>query len=207
MARDELHDALESTSFLHGGNAQFLENLYARYQDNPGSVGSGWRDFFASLHDRGEDIATEVRGASWARGDWPVPANGELVSALDTNWGAIEARVEEKMGKAAQAEGIGLGTNEMRAATLDSIRALMMIRAYRVRGHLHANLDPLGLSRNPEHAELDPKTYGFDDDAMETRGSESLDPVSEAESLDDVTRARVQMLQSMLERIENNRTP
>jgi len=48
-------------------------------------------------------------------------------------------------------------------ATLDSIRALMLIRAYRVRGHLIANLDPLGLEGEKHHPELDPHTYGFTD--------------------------------------------
>jgi 2-oxoglutarate dehydrogenase E1 component len=50
---------------------------------------------------------------------------------------------------------------EARAATLDSIRALMLIRAYRVRGHLEAQLDPLGLRVPKSHPELDPATYGF----------------------------------------------
>jgi 2-oxoglutarate dehydrogenase E1 component len=46
-------------------------------------------------------------------------------------------------------------------ATRDSVRALMMIRAYRARGHLHAKLDPLGLSQGEPHPELDPASYGF----------------------------------------------
>ena len=37
----------------------------------------------------------------------------------------------------------------------------MMIRAYRMRGHLHANLDPLGLEPQKDHEELHPATYGF----------------------------------------------
>ena len=49
----------------------------------------------------------------------------------------------------------------MRAATKDSLRALMMIRTYRVRGHLEARLDPLGLQVPARHPELDPATYGF----------------------------------------------
>ncbi len=46
-------------------------------------------------------------------------------------------------------------------ATKDSVRAIMMIRAYRIRGHLIADLDPLGLTSNAEHPELNPETYGF----------------------------------------------
>ena len=161
MAGDVPNDVFESTSFLHGGNAHFIEDLYARYQDNPGSVGASWRDFFASLHDRAEEVTREARGASWARGDWPVAMNGELVSALDTNWGAIETRVEARIGAGARANGTGLDVDQMRAATLDSIRALMMIRAYRMRGHLAADLDPLRLEPQPPHPELQPESYGF----------------------------------------------
>ncbi|MDH3474341.1 MAG: 2-oxoglutarate dehydrogenase E1 component [Rhodospirillales bacterium] len=56
---------------------------------------------------------------------------------------------------------------DVRRATLDSIRALMLIRAYRVRGHLEANLDPLGLKPIEPHPELDPRTYGFGEADME----------------------------------------
>src|SRR3546814_20845872 len=51
----------------------------------------------------------------------------------------------------------------IRQATLDSIRALMLIRAYRVRGHLYADLDPLGPHKPIHHPELDYETYGFTD--------------------------------------------
>ena len=37
----------------------------------------------------------------------------------------------------------------------------MLIRAYRIRGHLIANLDPLNLQKKDEHPELKPETYGF----------------------------------------------
>jgi 2-oxoglutarate dehydrogenase E1 component len=50
---------------------------------------------------------------------------------------------------------------DARAAALDSVRALMLIRAYRVRGHLEADLDPLGLAPEEPHEELDPASYGF----------------------------------------------
>ena len=64
------------------------------------------------------------------------------------------------------AEGAGAapaGQSSVRAAATDSIRALMLIRAYRVRGHLEAKLDPLGLTEPAPHPELDPKSYGFTD--------------------------------------------
>ena len=85
-------------------------------------------------------------GASWKKPNWPIAANGELVSALDGNWGTIEKAVGDKL----KAKAAGEGRRPSREATLqqatrDSVRAIMLIRAYRMRGHLHANLDPLGL--------------------------------------------------------------
>ena len=54
-----------------------------------------------------------------------------------------------------------------RAAIIASLRALMLIRTYRVRGHLEAQLDPLGLQVPKPHPELDPATYGFTDADMD----------------------------------------
>jgi len=64
---------------------------------------------------------------------------------------------DKKGGKAAG----GISNEQVEAFAHDSIRAIMMVRAYRVRGHLIANLDPLGLEINDHHPELDPATYGF----------------------------------------------
>jgi 2-oxoglutarate dehydrogenase complex, dehydrogenase (E1) component, and related enzymes len=88
------------------------------------------------------------------------PADGELVSALDGNWAesgtSIGAKLEAKAGEVTP-----LSPSELQRATRDSVRALMMIRAYRIRGHLHANLDPLGIEPPKDHEELHPATYGF----------------------------------------------
>ena len=54
---------------------------------------------------------------------------------------------------------VNVGT--LSARTQDSVRAIMMIRAYRIRGHLIADLDPLQLNENKNHPELNPETYGF----------------------------------------------
>src|SRR5690606_39275079 len=54
-----------------------------------------------------------------------------------------------------------LSETQVTQATRDSVHALMMIRAYRMRGHLHARLDPLGLATAGDHEELHPASYGF----------------------------------------------
>ncbi len=100
---------------------------------------------------------------SWKRANWPVAANGELVSALDGNWSAIEKVVGDKLAKKADKAAPGAPQPNIQQATRDSVRALMMIRAYRMRGHLHANLDPLGIEPRKDHEELHPSTYGFTD--------------------------------------------
>src|SRR5690606_36985937 len=115
------------------------------------------RRFFEDLKD-GADID---RKPSWQRADWPLVGNGELVSALDGNWAAVAAGVTEEVKAGLAARGAEITEAAVQRATRDSVRALMMIRAYRIRGHFHANLDPLGLERAGDEAELDPANYGF----------------------------------------------
>ncbi|MGQ7793911.1 2-oxoglutarate dehydrogenase E1 component [Faunimonas sp. B44] len=169
MPRQDANEAFQTSSFLYGGNASYLEDLHAQFQQNPASLDEEWRAFFTGLKDDRERVMAEARGASWRRPDWPILANGELVAALDGNWTPIEARVIDKVKGAAQVRGVELTEPEVLQATRDSVRALMMIRAYRMRGHLHANLDPLGLAPLRDHEELHPSTYGFTEADYERR--------------------------------------
>jgi len=163
MARqDQANDQFSITSFLYGGNADYIEALYAAYEDDPASVDPEWRAFFAALQDDAADVKKNARGASWSRPSWPPAANGELVSALDGNWGLIEKVVEKKVRDKAGAAGPAMSDADVLRATRDSVRAIMMIRAYRMRGHLHADLDPLHLAKPIEdYDELSPSAYGF----------------------------------------------
>ncbi|MEM8856223.1 MAG: 2-oxoglutarate dehydrogenase E1 component, partial [Pseudomonadota bacterium] len=160
MARQDANAAFLNSSFLYGGNAAYLEQLYAKYQTDPNSVDAGWQAFFADLKDDKASVIAEANGPRWQRDDWPVPANGELVSALDSDWRPVEARVTDKVAQKAQANGADLNGADLQRAARDSVRAIMMIRAYRMRGHLHANLDPLGIVGNKDE-ELNPVAYGF----------------------------------------------
>ncbi|EKF18947.1 2-oxoglutarate dehydrogenase E1 component [Nitratireductor pacificus] len=164
MARqDQANDEMSLTSFLYGGNAAYIEELYASYQDNPSSVNEDWRAFFGALQDDAADVRKNASGASWKRKGWPETANGELVSALDGDWGTLEKHFDGKIkDKAAAAGAAALTAEEVQRATRDSVRAIMMIRAYRMRGHLHADLDPLGIAKPLEdYNELSPAAYGF----------------------------------------------
>ena len=161
MARASDNDIFLKTSFLYGGNAAYLEDLEARYEQNPSSVDEGWRSFFAALKEEKGNAVKNAKGASWKQPGWPVPMNGELVAALDGNWIEVEKAVGQKIKTEAQPRGIELTSEQVQQATRDSVKALMMIRAYRMRGHLHAKLDPLELEPRSVQPELDPASYGF----------------------------------------------
>ncbi len=165
MARqDQANDRFSVTSFLYGGNADYIEQLQANYERDPASVDPEWRDFFAGLADDPGDVIKNAEGATWTARNWPVQANGELVSALDGNWGLVEKAFEKKVKDKAVANGHMMTDDEVHQATRDSVRAIMMIRAFRMRGHLHANLDPLGIAKPLEdYNELSPQNYGFTD--------------------------------------------
>ncbi|MES1991465.1 MAG: 2-oxoglutarate dehydrogenase E1 component [Pseudomonadota bacterium] len=171
MTDQDARARAEQSSFLSGANAAFVEELYARYSENPSSVDAEWQTFFGSLGDSQETIRAEVKGASWERTDWPVHANGELVSALDGNWPEPDPKIsDQKIGEkivARAAKAGGASEDEIRNATLDSVRALMMIRAYRIRGHLDADIDPLKLRPKSQHPELQPESYGFGPDDLD----------------------------------------
>jgi 2-oxoglutarate dehydrogenase E1 component len=166
MNKTDLTTAFEQTSFLYGGNAQYIEQLYATYLQDPAAVDPHWRQFFSGLEDNAAAARQTLAAPSWARPDWPAPESGELVAALDGNWPASPAAAPAKVA-ASGAATAALSSEDVRKATMDSVRALMMIRAYRMRGHLAADLDPLKLKEPASHPELDPKTYGFTEADMD----------------------------------------
>ena len=156
------NDEFSNTSFLYGGNAGYIEELYADYQNDPSSVSADWQAYFADLKDDASDVSKNAQGASWKKSHWPIAANGELVSALDGDWGIDRQKVEEKVKAAAQDNGVVLDREHVQRATRDSVSAIMMIRAFRMRGHLHADLDPLKIAPEKEsYNELHPSNYGF----------------------------------------------
>ncbi len=161
MSRQDANAAFALTSFLYGGNAPYIEDLYARYEVDPKAVDGEWQAFFQSLKDNARDVAENAHGPSWQRSDWPRPERNELTAALDSDWTETGKVLGGKVQARAQTKGVELSTADVERATRDSIRALMLIRAYRARGHFHANLDPLGLQPPGDEEELNPGTYGF----------------------------------------------
>ena len=161
MGRQDQNEAFLETSFLYGGNAAYIEELQGRYEKDPSSVDAEWRAFFDALKDDPESVQKSVKGASWKKPNWPITKRDDLVSALDGNWADIEKAVSDKLKGKADGSKAAVSQSDLQQATRDSVRALMMIRAYRMRGHLHANLDPLNLEPRKDHEELHPSSYGF----------------------------------------------
>ena len=162
MSRQDANAAFALSSFLQGTNASYIDDIYARYEKDPASVDAEWQEFFKSLKDPSADVQKNAEGPSWEKTNWPVTPADDLTHALDGNWAKVEKAVGAKLAaKAEKGEKVPVG--DLIQATRDSVRALMLIRAYRMRGHFHANLDPLGLEKPKNEEELDPRTYGFSD--------------------------------------------
>ena len=163
----------QGESILDGSNTIYLEQLYARFKAGDASLGQHWQQYFAQLDAQEANDETGNNGAasgatphpSWQRTDWPPQSNGELTAAFDGNWPPPDIDEDDPANQQMADKVRHFMTNAdeaaVRAATLDSVRAIMMIRAYRFRGHLAASLDPLGLEPRGSHPELDPSSYGF----------------------------------------------
>jgi 2-oxoglutarate dehydrogenase E1 component len=166
MTDQSPNDLFHASSFLQGHNAEYIEQLYARYATDPNAVDEAWQQFFRQLGDTEVDAKRDAAGPSWARADWPPVPNDDLTAALDGQW-AEPAKAAEKIRAKATEKGVTVTDEQVRQAVLDSIRALMIIRAYRIRGHLAADLDPLGMREEAPHPELDPRSYGFTEADMD----------------------------------------
>ncbi|SFB13629.1 2-oxoglutarate dehydrogenase E1 component [Poseidonocella pacifica] len=168
MTDQSPNDQFHASSFMQGANAAYLEQMYARYANDPNAVDDAWQAFFRQLGDDEIGVKKEAAGPSWARPDWPRHPQDELTSALTGEWPVEEAKdAGKKITAKAEEKGIKVSDEAVKQAVLDSVRALMLIRAYRIRGHLAADLDPLGLKESAPHPELDPKSYGFTDADMD----------------------------------------
>ena len=129
---------LEQSSFLYGGNASFIEELYGRYLTDPGSVEASWRAYFDDLEPENRVLFERARAALTPQ---KRPVAREAAN-LNVPAGGLDDPATKKL-------------------LHDHLRVIMLIRAYRVRGHLLAKLDPLGLAGSQHHPELDYRTYGF----------------------------------------------
>ena len=165
MTRQALNEAFLRTSFLDASNAPYVEALQSEYERNPGAVSDEWRRFFENIKDSNASAAAAPTGPTWAL---PLSSlaggaarDADMHGALTGDYGEVAHSIRGKLEQRAAQAGFELSPAASIRATQDSIRALMLIRAYRVIGHLAADLDPLGLADRKAHRELLPETYGF----------------------------------------------
>ena len=137
-----------------GVSPAFIETLYRRYQADPASVEAGWRGWF-------EGLEGAVTSPSWARENWPPAQTDPLTAALDPT--QMEPAAKPAKGGAKPAVAAAPSSSDIEEAARNSIRAMMLIRTYRVRGHLAADLDPLGLSQRELPEDLKTEYFGFTD--------------------------------------------
>src|SRR5438045_6145010 len=133
MSRQDANAAFALSSFLQGTNATYIDDLYARYEQDPASVDPDWQEFFKSLKDTPADVQKNAEGASWGRANWPLTPRDDLTSALDGNWAQVEkavgAKIAAKEQFKAQAKTADVSAADIHQATRDSVRALIPIRA------------------------------------------------------------------------------
>jgi 2-oxoglutarate dehydrogenase E1 component len=170
MTDQSANEQFHASSFMQGQNAAYLEQLYAQYARDPNTVDGAWQAFFQALGDSDLDVKADASGPSWARKDWPPQPTDDLTAALTGEWmpppQEAAAAKEKILGKAKELNST-ISQEAVKRAVLDSIRALMIIRAHRIRGHLSADLDPLKLQATGQHLELQPKSYGFEEADMD----------------------------------------
>ncbi|MEC7028713.1 MAG: 2-oxoglutarate dehydrogenase E1 component [Pseudomonadota bacterium] len=143
-------------TFLTGVNGEYIAHLYGRYLSSPQKVDASWREFFKGLNDNEVSVLRELHGASWTPEE-----NRKDKNKFDSFVHSTHAEVTGAA--AATGEPANMSDEDVRQATLDSIRAIQLVRAHRARGHLIADLDPLELKEKEYHAELDPAHHGFAD--------------------------------------------
>tara|TARA_B110000211_G_scaffold16386_2_gene17155 strand:+ start:3466 stop:6396 length:2931 start_codon:yes stop_codon:yes gene_type:complete len=153
------NSSLSSESFLQGNSTEYLENLQTNFSKNTQDLDPQWQKFFNTIG----DVNLEGQaGPSWTRPDWPLVNYEEFETNID-----LEQNHIDKIKSKAIKNNVDVDENGLKQAVLDSVRALMLIRAYRIRGHLTADLDPLNILKNDTHPELQPANYGFHESDMD----------------------------------------
>tara|TARA_A100001015_G_scaffold8888_1_gene10875 strand:- start:21493 stop:24381 length:2889 start_codon:yes stop_codon:yes gene_type:complete len=144
MSSSDNNITFKKTSFLSGINSEFINQFYSDYLNDPNSLPNSWIKFFDGLSEDEKLILDDLNGPSWS----PEKKIQKSKSYL----------IDNKKNKDVNED---LNLSSAKEASKDSVRAIMLIRAYRIRGHLIANLDPLSIQKKEEHPELIPETYGF----------------------------------------------
>ena len=138
----------EKTSFLQGVNSPFIKELYLQYLENPGAVPQSWKEFFDGLDENKEAVQKEILGPSWA----PKKNNNLKISTVKKDIAEDKEAITNET---------PVSQTNYEKEKEQSVKAIALIRAYRIRGHLIANLDPLGMMERKYLHELHPADHGF----------------------------------------------
>ena len=134
-------------TFLNSANAPYVAELYSKFRNDPESVDTTWKDFFNNLNEDDYSVLKDFGGPEWKERPSSIIDKNYITKVIKSN--------------------ANYNSEEFRISTLDSIRALRLIRAFRINGHLIADLDPLGISEREYPHELDYKSYGFIESDLE----------------------------------------
>ena len=135
----------EKTSFLSKSNSAFIESMYLKYINSDPELPQSWKEFFDGLDDEKKNILNEIQGPSW------TPKKINIKKIID----------QEKISTQESSNEFVSSKEEYEKEKEQSVKAIALIRAYRIRGHLIANLDPLGLMKREYLNELNPFGHGF----------------------------------------------
>ncbi len=134
-------------TFLNSANAPYVAELYSKFRNDPESVDTTWKDFFNNLNEDEYSVLKDFGGPKWKERQSNIIDKNYITKVIKSN--------------------ANYNSEEFRISTLDSIRALRLIRAFRINGHLIADLDPLGISEREYPQELDYRSYGFNESDLE----------------------------------------
>ena len=133
----------KNATFLNKSNSGFIEEMYVKFIEGDPNLPESWRSYFESLNEDLEVISKEIQGPNWSPKKIKINRNN---LNYKNNVPTEKVNADKKVS--------------------DSIRAITLIRAYRTRGHLIANLDPLGLMKREYLHDLHPKDHGFTADDL-----------------------------------------
>ena len=147
---------LTLNTYEYGANAGYIAEMYEKYLQDANSVSADWQAYFKAFNDNAGQVKKDFKGGAWGR------PRSKVIGVAE----AVDPKAQAKGGKGEAAAVPKATNNNISQEALDAVHAQMLIRAYRVRGHLIADLDPLDLTQRTSHPELDITRYGFSDADM-----------------------------------------
>ena len=137
----------EETSFLSKSNSSFIEQMYLKYLNKDTDLPDGWKKYFENLNEETSIAIKELKGPSWGMKSQYKKEQLENIIIEKKDNGLSDSKNQN--------------TKDFNEANSKSIAAIALIRAYRIRGHLIANLDPLGMMERKYIHDLHPEDHGF----------------------------------------------